>query len=255
MGKGDTSGEIKGLIVVITFLSTFFIITAMIPSGFLQTAPEGRTVDVPEYFEGIDIQSYADTYVINLTVTDFIEYDEFSFGGWEMKYTDWNPPDCLIWIRTQAKWWVFRWDFQYFKWYDKEGVEQSESTWIGEYHEKQAISYDALDEAYENFGKEGLRWILKNIYTQMVVYVGFNMTKYSKPSDALNNGELSLLLCMNFDKTNTSYNAWNLVGAILFFQMPDVHPAINALIAIPLWVMIAYLVYVLILKAIPFVGG
>jgi len=30
MGKGDTSGEIKGLIIVITFLSTFFILLTLL---------------------------------------------------------------------------------------------------------------------------------------------------------------------------------------------------------------------------------
>jgi hypothetical protein len=250
-----TVAEHSMLITIVTFLGIFFVLSASMPATLIVNPQDGRVVDVPEYFEGIDIQSYANTYVINLSDPNNLEQGEFTFGGWEMKYSDWNPPDSLIWIRTQAEWFIFRWDFQYFKWHDKEGVERSQVTWIGEWHEKQAISYEALDNAYESWGREGLRWTLRNVHTQIVVYVGFNETKYVSPSDALNGGELSLLLCINFDKINTSFNAWNLIGQLLFFQLPNVHPVLNVIIAIPLWAGIAYLIYVLILKVIPFVGG
>jgi len=254
---GETSGEIKGLIITLVFLGTFFFLSTMIPPQFL-TSDENiqniKLINYPTYFEGIDIQDFAETYVINLTDPNLLEEEEFSFGGWNMRYEDW-PQHKLIMIRTHSAWWFFRWDFDYFRWCDKEGIEQSKSVWIGEIHEKIAITYEALDEAYQKFGTDGLRWTLKNSRTAMIVYIGFNQTKYSKPSDALNGGELSLLLCMNFDKINTTYNAWGLIGALLTFQAPNIHPAINFLIAIPIWILIAYLIYVLILKAIPFVGG
>ncbi len=250
------SAENITLVTVVTFLGVFFTLTLMIPPGLLASPQEGRTVNVPAYFEGIDLQSYANTKVINLTQGgNALEIYDFKFGGWNMKLEDWGSPQCFIWIRTQAEWWIFEWDLKYFKWFNCKGIEKSRNAgWIGEWHDHIVIDYSALDEAFEEYGKEGLKWRLENDNTQMVVYVGFNQTKYSKPSEALNGGELSLLLCMNFDKMNTSFNAWNLIGSILFFQMPNVHPLINVIIAIPIWILIAWLIYTLILKALPFVG-
>jgi len=249
--------ESRILVTIVTFLAAFFILVMTIPSSLVASPQQGRVVDVPEYFEGIDIQSYADIYAINLTATDCVEYDDFDFGGWKMHYEDWgfSPYPYVISIYTYSKWWIFEWDYQYFHWHDREGINRSQMFSFGAWGEKRGVSYEALDNAYEDFGEDGLRWTLKNVYTQMVVYVGFNQSAYDSPSEALNAGDCSLLLCMNFDQMNTSFNAWNLIGALLFFQLPNVHPAINALIAIPIWVMIAYLIYVLILKAIPFVGG
>ena len=247
----EVSAENITLVTVVTFLSMFFILAASMPSSLIATPQQGKTVSVPSYFEAIDIQSFAQTYVVNLTDPSTLESYEFTFGGYDMKLED--SPETFIWIRTQASWWIFRWDYNYFHWYDKEGIEQSEDRiFLGTFH---GIAYSKLDDAYVKWGKDGLRWTLKNTVTEMVVYVGFNTSRYAKPSDALNNGDLSLLLCMNFDQVSTRFNAWNLIGGILFFQMPNVHPILNAIIAIPVWIMIAWLIYILILKAIPFVGG
>lgn len=67
---GTASGEIKGLILVITFLSTFFLIVTMIPSGFLingNEVKEYREIRVPKYFEAVDVQSFAESILLNLT--------------------------------------------------------------------------------------------------------------------------------------------------------------------------------------------
>ena len=240
---GESSGEIKGLIVAITFLSTFFIITALIPSGFLYTASEGRTVEVPEYFESVDIYSFADTY--NFTVANESSVEDFDLGGWHVRFhNDFEAEDFYVQLRDI--WWIFTYNFRALDWYNNKGIRVSDAL-----HD---LDYAELDKNYDS-EHNVCKFTVKNKETTFIVFFGFNTTKYSKPTEALADGDLHCLFCINFDKQNTSVNAWNLVGAILFFQMPDVHPAINALIAIPLWVMIAYLVYVLILKAIPFVGG
>jgi hypothetical protein len=255
----EVSAENITLVTVITFLSAFFILCMLIPSGLVTgNNVQGRSVNVPVYFEGMDIQNFAQTYTVNLTSATSLEEYEFNLGGWEFLIQDYEQPDSWITVRTQSKWWIFRWDFRYFRWYDCKGIEKSVSDFYGGYDfdiKKNIIYYSALDEAYSQYGKDGLKWILKNDVAELVVFVGFNRTKYSMPSEALNNGDLSLLFCINFDKINTSFNAWNLVGSFLFFQMPNVHPTLNMLFAIPVWILIAWLIYILILKAIPFVGG
>lgn len=244
------SSENLTLVTIVTFLCVFFICAMTIPGGLQSQKYEGHIVNVPAYYEGLDIHNFAETKVINAT-GDY-QAIEFKFGGWEMVFYEWTVKPGFS-IRTEARWFIFHWDFDYFHWYDPKGIDRSEPMVPG--GETIVLTYQALDDAYLTYGKDGLKWTLKNTKTQIVVFVGFNETKYSKPSEAIHHHELSLLLAINFDKVNTTFNAWNLIGAILFFQMPDVHPAINAIIAIPLWVLIAWLIYILILKAIPFVGG
>jgi hypothetical protein len=261
----EVSAENITLITVVTFLSVFMICAMFIPWGIVigsqSSEQEGRVIQVPKYFEGIDLQNFAETHVVNLTHGKDLEDYEFKLGGWNVRVEDFGddhepPYGKWLYIRTQAEWWIFRWDFKYFRWYDKEGVMRSvDNGAVNPFETYHVINYREFDEAYRKWGKDGLRWTIKNDYTQMVVYLGWNFTKYATPTDALLAGEFSMLLCINFDKVNTSFNAWNLIGSILFFQMPNVHPLLNAIIAIPVWIAIAWLIYILIVKIIPFVGG
>jgi len=251
---GTASGEIKGLILVLTFLSTFFLIVTMIPSGFLingNEVKEYREIRVPKYFEAVDVQSFAESILLNLTSSGVDE--KFTLGGWNVRFEYWQYFKSFS-CYTYNSWWIFNWDFDDFHWYDVDGIDRSKY-YSMIFQDRQMCYLEDVDNLYENYGNRGLKWILKNGRTQFVLFFGFNETTYDSPSEALFNDDLHVLICVNFDKVNTSFNAWNLIGAILFFQMPDVHPVINMLIAIPIWTLIAYLVYVLILKAIPFVGG
>lgn len=250
---GESSGEIKGLILAVTFLSTFFIIVAMIPSDFVTESQEytPSPVSVPEYFEAVDVQSFAETKNINLTDASLTEH--FTLGGWNVEFEYWHAYKGFS-CRTYSSWWIFNWDFDNFHWYDVDGIERSEYfTFLVQ--DREMCYLESIDQLYENYGNKGLKWNLKNDHTQFVLYFGFNETKYNSPSEALSNDDLHVYIGVNFDKVNTTFNAWNLIGALLTFQLPNVHPAINMLISIPIWVLIAYLIYVLILKAIPFVGG
>ncbi|MEM5867568.1 MAG: hypothetical protein QXG39_06580 [Candidatus Aenigmatarchaeota archaeon] len=246
----EISTEQSMLIAVVTFMAVFALLAAGMPIALVSGNDKHRILDVPTYFEGLDIQNFAETKVVN--ITGQLWYD-FSIGGWNIRFTDWRE-HSYIQAQTYASWWVFKWDFNQFKWYDKEGVEKSRIVSPYPGADIIALDYAELDNAYSKWGYNGGRWSIKNSYTQLIVYVGFNTTKYSKPSDAIKNNEAKFLFCINFDKMNTSFNAWNLIGSILFFQMPEVHPVLNAIIAIPIWIAIAYLIYILILKAIPFVG-
>jgi len=63
------------------------------------------------------------------------------------------------------------------------------------------------------------------------------------------------MIGINFDQTGTGYNAWDLIGMLLFFQLPDVHWIINILLALPFWVPVAYLTFIFILRAIGAIFG
>lgn len=245
----EISTEQSMLITVVTFLGVFALLVGMIPQGFLTSSPEYKKINVPEYFESIDIQYYANTHNFTLSPSTF-EY-RFTLGGWNIEFEYWSQRGFSA--RTYDSWWVFNWNFDNFRWYDIKGIERSYYYSIA-VQDRLICNLSIIDKLYIENGENGLKWELKNDHTQLTLYFGFNQTAFSKPSDAFNSGQLHVLFCIQFDKVNTSFNAWNLVSALLFFQMPNVHPIINMLIAIPVWVAIAYLIYILIIKVIPFVG-
>jgi len=89
----------------------------------------------------------------------------------------------------------------------------------------------------------------------LTAYFGYTETAYSNVTDAWNHHALSILLGIDFADQATGMNAWNLIGMLLFFQMPNVHPILNILIAIPVWVCIVWLTFAFIIavvKSLPF---
>lgn len=241
--------ELRPLITVVSFLGLFALFVAMIPWEFYAESYEGRGIDVPEYFEGIDIQSFAETYNFTISKTTM---ETFTLGSWNMRFYS-VQGITSFYVYTYDNWWIFEWNYRNFDWYDRKGIKQSYTGPIP-YHKYQILPWAALNENWQSKTKE-CKWTIRQGKTQIAVYFGFNTTDYTNPYDALMSDDLRILFAIGFDQVNTSINAWNIIGGLLFFQMPDVHPAINAIIAVPLWICIAYLIYVLILKALPFVSG
>ncbi len=95
-----------------------------------------------------------------------------------------------------------------------------------------------------------IRYTARCDHFQMFIFFGFNETLYSSPSDAWTNNALRILFAIEFDQTNTTVNAWSLISMMLFFQIPTIHPLLNVILTIPLWIALTYLVYITILRAI-----
>lgn len=240
------SGEIKVFITVVTFLGVFALLVSMIPGQFAVQSKTYRQVSVPEYFEAIDIQSFVETK--NLTVPAYDEYGlDCSVGGWELRIYPYYSPLMNMYdlvLRHIDRWWIFAYGWHSLRWRSKaKGIDLGYT-----------LDKDELLEYYDSERKVA-EFIASCEHTTVYVAFAYNTTKYDNIVDAWANNELWMLIGIGFDQINTSTNAWNVIGKLLFFQAPDIHPAINALIAIPLWAAIAVTIYILVLKAIPFVGG
>jgi len=244
----EVSAENITLVTVVTFLSMFFILVASMPSGILQSPQQGKAINVPEYFEAIDLSYFAVT--TNFTVGPNLWEYAFQVGGWNVKASYDNVHDSIV-MWTYDAFWIFEYNLEDFKWYNSQGVKVSGSvSFLG--GPREAISLTTI---YDGFTNNTSTFTIQNSKTQCKIYFGYNSREYKSPREAFQDGNLGVLVGMGIDNTNTRINAWNFIGMLLFFQAPDVHPLLNAIIAIPIWVMIAWLIYILILKAIPFVGG
>jgi hypothetical protein len=248
----EVSAENITLVTVISFLSMFFILVASMPSGILQSPQQGKVINVPEYFEAIDLSYFAATKNFTLG-TGYVVYD-FALGGWNFQF-EVNDVNQGFLLFTYDSWAIFKWNYESFTWHNNKGITVSVNEGIylrGGSHN--ILKWTQLDPNYDS-NSSLCEFTLDNPKTQCKIYFAFNTTRYNSPYAALQSGDLNCLIAIGIDKVNTSINAWNFIGMLLFFQAPDVHPLLNAIIAIPIWVMIAWLIYILILKAIPFVGG
>lgn len=244
---GDLS-EMRGLITTVSFIGCLVILIAYIPPQFYTTDQTWRA-SPPEYFEAIDIEQYSETWNHTMDGTDCVDYVDWwvfklELGGHPLQFWYAKANKTPSWGDTRFKhywyWWIFPTAMHDMKWYNKKGL------YLGETLEK-----TELDNDYES---GNIRYSVKCDHFQMSAFFGFNETVYSKPSQAWDSNELRIMLGIKFDQVNTAINAWNLVGMLLIFQLPDVHWVVNVLLSLPFWVCIAYLIFVLILKAIPFVG-
>lgn len=83
-----------------------------------------------------------------------------------------------------------------------------------------------------------------------VVY--WNTTEYSDPEDAWDNDVLYLLHGVGIESTATT-NIGALIVSLLLLQLPDVPLLVNALIAVPIWAGVVYIIWYIIKEMIPFI--
>jgi len=243
---GDIS-EIRGLLVVIGFLAMVVLIITQIPSGFLYTSGELRSVDYSgDQWQGIDLQSFAETW--NSTSINSIS-EQFDIGGRNMEFDAEYALDYMLLSHRYGIGLLFT---ERGDWYNRDGIKVSSGSIYGE-----MINAEDLDTDYNASSDIQFRVEFDaEAKFQVWAYFDFNETTYALPSDAWDNDDLGVLVGIGFDQINTSFTAWDLVGMILFFQLPDLGLSIlGVIISIPLWVSIAYLAYVLIIKVIPLIAG
>lgn len=87
------------------------------------------------------------------------------------------------------------------------------------------------------------------------IFIGYNQSKYQSIGHAIDNKEVIVLIGVGIEDAVAKVNAWNIIGALLIFQLPDINPLLNFFIALPFYAGMGVMIYVLILMAIPFVGG
>jgi len=211
---------LKTLLFLITFLAVFGILVMTIPIGFLTVTDEYTQQNIPtEEFHVRDLEAYASTLLIPMNETGGKDYILLGYET-NMYYVSVTigGHKCAF-IYTKAN--------------------QTEHT-IFFYH-----SYTVW-------------WIIPT-WHRMVWVNKINIDR----GDYLTATELESdypdylpydLSCSHFRLDATGLNAWDLIGMILFFKLPNVHPILNYVIAVPIWASIVWLATSLIiafLKALP----
>lgn len=248
MGEGGTLSELRGILVVLSFLSIFILLVAAIPPQFGSAYDDYRRTETPEYYEASNVVLYNST-TLNVNFTKYYEdYDgiagywgeTFDLGSYKFLLGSYNS--------TNAKGYD---PFYLAIYYDDYPLGYKKMDWRIQaqiFHYK--ISYDQLDTLASEY--DSLTFTVEYGSAAYTLTFSWDETKYTKPSDASDADTMKLIVGMTWDQMQTKLNAWTLLGQLLFFQLPNIHWAINAFIAIPIWITFAYLVFALVVKLIPF---
>jgi len=242
---GDVS-EYRGLLTVVSFLGLLALLISIIPSGFVESAQDVRLINAEQYegFEAIDMQNFSETWNGSIDaggMWGILHLQQIDIGGHAFDLVSSHEHD-IIQMYHYDYWWIFVTGSHKMTWYDKRGIDLGTT-----------VTKAELNANYEA-GKP-LEFKVSCPHFFVKVFMNFNSTTYATPALAWDSNELLVLIGIDFSQAQTVFNAWAIIGMILFFTLPEIHWVINAIMAIPLWIAIAYVSFILLLRAVGAIWG
>jgi len=234
---GDIS-ELRGLIIVITFLGVFTVMALLIPSQFFVYSSENKQAEIPTEFDAVDLPAFGSTY--NIT-----------FGEWIFLH-NWGESEFGYKMRFYATQGDHRLSNTHFY-----GIFGSHlMDWTSENGSSRG-DYLYATEIVSDWDTETnlAEYTVKCDHFKMYAWISYNTTAYESLVEAWDDEQAKVLFCIDFDQKGTGWNAWNIIGALLLFELPNVHPIINVLLNIPLYACIAYLAFIFVLRALGAIFG
>lgn len=206
---------------------------------------------------------------------------EIEFGGYEelwllSKYSA-NASEGRIYIaypsqRFLGGGWVTRWGWSEF--YFANGTSVSHNS--ASYGENRALNKFILEDYFEEELSDGNPQNLTSFKVKMNyedrqivwfdLHFAFNTSIYGDPQFAWDSAggdavpdELYVMTGINFDQTKTSYDAYQIIEALLFFNIPQILAGtplfIGYILSVIIWIPMVYIAFILILRAIGGVFG
>lgn len=247
-------------IVAVSFLAIYGALVAFMPYELVSGAPNFRSTTYDEFYESSEIETLANTFTQNITYsggnyndawgTDedfghsffFITHDTSEINAtWRMFNYHYYPLVLVVEWRTGS---------HAMDWVAKETGETYDSRITNLHFNEVSEESDA-----GAFNLTMARFLVKCDHVTMHATVYFNSTAYANSTQAWQNDALFVEFAIEWDELGTGLNGWNLLSSVLWFQAPDVHPAINFFLAFPLWVdiaLITFKVIMVVISVLPF---
>lgn len=237
--------EHGNLIFVVTFLGVFIFLSGFIPSPFFFFLTYDQTqykpLVVPDKWDtsAIGEGTVLDQDMANITypsATSLSLEDEEIILFWA-DYYPYNPdlPSSKdeMWLAHIHTWWIFVF------W---EPTDANPFT--------KAYLNSIQDE--NNVSSVTVRCLKGDL--QFLFQITFDNNMYSSFIDAWDNNHLEVYVAIRQADTQTQahYDAWTLIGQLLTFQAPFIHPLFNFIIAVPIWISIALAIIYVLDKILPF---
>lgn len=239
MVSSEDRSLITTFVTLITILSIFSILVNFMPNEFVYTGKEYAEIGYAEtwspsglWYGNITSSDngtiHRTDYAINLHLTD---YDI------DLKVIWYAVPDILS---IQRYWYTFYGLVYNYDWLRLE----DDSIYITKEY--------ALENLYEGNENVSMFTMHDSVYSAYYVQITFNTTKHESFDDAWDSGELEIWIGVGYEDVIAYHSTWALVTQILLFQAPEIHPVINAIIAVPIWACVAIMVFLLLRRALPF---
>jgi hypothetical protein len=232
-------GEIRTFAVVVTFMLVFTALLGTAPSG-LVTAPTGDPAIPP--VNPLLLAQWAEVQQVhkdNFTIINGYGYYDYTLGGWNWRLSHTTGSGFRLGIKVLLfGWlWIGTLDFAEFIYAGLGRGESLSFTEIAEDETNGTVHYEALHSAGGG-----------------TFVVSYNDTAYASASLAWDDDALYLVHGLGIDDTAPA-NAITLVFGLLTLTVPDMPYILQILIAVPLWAGAVYIIFLAIVKLIPFLGG
>lgn len=244
MGDSGSLAELRGILVAVTFISLFVVLVGWIPYQFVYPTSGQQSVDVP------DSARMSQYLLYNATVYHVNFSDYSATGWWSVEFLlgsrtliinafnstndyDYEPLFVCFWHPTPFivtdYMWVFNLTTSFYP----------------------NLLYTNLDSLGNTGSLSFTASEQDGGYPITIVFVWDNV-KYATPSAACDGDEMTLLVGLTIDQLQTKTAGINLIAALLFFNLPNVHPYINYILGLTVWTLIAVLIVMIIRSFIPF---
>lgn len=242
---GDIS-EMRGLIVVGSFLAVSLLLISWIPPEFYEAGDMGRTITPPSYFDSSNLIQWNTTYVMNITSNDFYDSWGKEEFGHHMSFHAWKP--TIGAYRMANIHYFFFWFFPHghhkMEWISAEGINRNSDLYENE-----------IQEDWDN-EKKLASYTVKCTHFYCRADIAYNTSLYESVHDAWASHDLHVIWGIEWNQMGTTYDAWSLISSILFFRpIEEIPDTISALIAIPVYIASAYIAFILVLRAIGAIFG
>jgi len=229
------------LLTVVTFLGICFCLIGLMPT-WMMVKSEYKQFEIPDEVSAIEylFLNFSKVTFINVTQEEDMEW-EGQIGGHDI---------LIIWRQTYGGWISIYhleiWRFGPFSIYTGEHrMEWYQETLIGNY-----LNISRTNYSFEETG--GARFKIKCDHFYFFFLLYYNPENYTNFQEAFNQNDFWMVLGITFDQVASTLSSWDIISSILFFQAPQIHPLLNFIIALPIWVSIGFLIYEFIRRLIPF---
>lgn len=206
--------------------------------------PHYRDVDVPEALEAFEIPvySYQSFDIIFIGEGSFSQDFDFDDHGppYVYRFTAWNTTNDYGYDPVVL---FIEWDSYPFSGH---GLD----FWFNYTNYDTNLAFATMDTIYA--ATDELVFTIKTEDNELSFLCSFkwNETSYSTPSDALHNDAMKLYVGRTWEQEMSSMNSWSIITMVLFFQLPDIHPALSLIIGLPIWVSFSYIIFIIITKIV-----
>jgi hypothetical protein len=260
--RRDTDGD-ETLMPVFIFCATFIVIGAFTISlmGPIFASPDARgsfeTLENYEIIGGTSYYLYAPAGGFNLTSANLSTYPNYEADPPDyVTFTNGSVSDRLLWTTNdygttfidEAYREVFRDHTDFFTIFTEWGP------WYNHHKRYVVLDYTTAEE-YQVPGtnQSAIPFSIAGSEEVLVITTPGNETDFA---DYLWANTFNVQMgtpAFPTDLADTSM--WTILGQLLTARLPNVHPILNFLISIPFWTCISFMVFTLISRMIPFIGG